>query len=143
MKRNYNNLTAALEYYLKKYNVENRDQLLKLFDEKQAASGEFSHSTKPKYIYLNRLVRSKKEILVKLQEDNFELVKYEKRDEKFLDNKEFKKFIDSLENTNFIKDIHVKNLLIFKHNSILNKNYNLFKEGHLLQIDKVKEIFYF
>lgn len=135
MKRNYAELETALEHYMKKHECSSREQLLQVFD-------SFANLKKPKYIYLNRLMgKSKKEILSRLQEEGFELVKCENSD----DEDEFKSHVDDLSQTQFIKDFHVKYLYVFKSDSILSKEHNasLFNEGCLLQIDKVNKLNYF
>jgi hypothetical protein len=151
MKRNFDSLNAACDHYMKKYGVDNKDNLLKIFDTINQ-SNENSNTlttTKPKYIFLNRLVLTKKEILNKLKEDQFDLVKYELNDYEaenettsLYNSANLKKFIDQLNKNQFIKDNHIKYLYAFKYNSLINKNYNLFKEGHLLQIDKVCNVFF-
>ncbi|CAF0961982.1 unnamed protein product [Brachionus calyciflorus] len=133
IKRNYDNLVEACDYYMNRYQVDKRDDLLKIFDEKQAAHT----STKPKYIFINQLILKKKEILQKLMDDSFEMVEYDRKSESYRKtNDQFKELIDSLGNNQFIRDNHVKNLIIFKHDASINKNYSLFNEGHFLQIDK-------
>lgn len=120
---------------MKKYQVEKRENLLKIFDEKQSIS--IKSSNKPKYIYLNQLKLKKKEILNKLNDDSFQIVEYDRKADTFLkSNEEYKNLINSLKETEFIKDNHIKNMIIFKHDGLINKNYNLFIDGHLLQIDK-------
>jgi hypothetical protein len=144
MKRNFAQLTEAVEYYMKKNEADNRESLLKLFDtihQSPESNTTTSATTKPKYIFLNTLVLSKKEILAKLKENSYELVKYERpaevEGEEANENLNFKRFVDSLEEFQFVKDNHVKGLYVFKYNSNLNKSNVLFNEGHLLQIDKV------
>lgn len=120
---------------MKKYQVEKRENLLKIFDEKQSCS--INSSNKPKYIFINQLNLKKKEILNKLFEDSFQIVEYDRKAENFIkSNEEYKNLINSLKENEFIKDNHIKNMIIFKHNGLINKNYNLFVDGHLLQIDK-------
>jgi hypothetical protein len=150
MKRNFNQLNEALEHYMKKHEVDNRENLLKLFDtinQSPESNTTTSATTKPKYIFMNRLVLSKKEILSKLKEYSYEKVQYESQtdtqDGEQNENLKFKKFIDNLAENQFVKDNHVKGLYVFKYNSNLNKNNMLFNEGHLLQIDKVNFSFLF
>ena len=45
--------------------------------------------------------------------------------------------IQNLKDKEFVKDDLIRHLLVFAHNSLLNHQNNLFKEGHLLQVDKV------
>jgi putative methyltransferase len=136
MKRNYAQLEVALSHYMKKYDCTTKEQLLHTFDSQNSMNGQ-SALAKPKYIFLSRLKqRHKKVILKMLEESGFELVKLE--DE--CDEDAFKAVISGLNERQFVKDFHVKNLYIFKANSVLSKENNneLFNEGHLLQIDKVK-----
>lgn len=136
MKRNYDRLMEALDHYMKKYEVSQKEDLLIKF-EASSDNKAAQASTKPKYIFMNRLVLDKKQILAKLSEANYELVKYERQDEESDENVSFKNFIDNMTSEQFVKDTHLKNLYVFKHNSSINKTVDLFKEGHLLQIDKV------
>jgi 16S rRNA C967 or C1407 C5-methylase (RsmB/RsmF family) len=41
-----------------------------------------------------------------------------------------------LNNNEYIKDDLIRNLTVFSSDSLINHEYSLFKEGHLLQIDK-------
>lgn len=136
MKRNYTSLTETLEHYMKKYQVEKREDLLKIFEN----FNESSKIKKPKYIYLNTLQLSKKEILSRLKEQDF--IKIKETEEQVEQDEEntndIKKSFQNLNNYEFIKDEHVKNMYIFSHDSLLNKANDLFNEGHLLQIDKVQ-----
>ena len=144
VKRNYARLNEALEHYMKKYNVPSRESLLQRFDtvNQSADSGRSatSTSTKPKYIYASRLMLTKRQILARLAEAGYELVrrsaitKSETTEED--ENLRFKNFIDSLGECQFVKDNHVRNVYVFKYNSNLTKGHDLFREGHLLQIDK-------
>ena len=137
MKRNYESLNEALEHYVKKYKCNNKEDLLKQFEN----SGQTTKINKPKYIYINTLVRSKKEILNVLKEDGF--VRVKPGDEAEMETEEdsnkkydLKSLLESMKNDEFVKDEHIKKLYIFTADSLLNKSHNLFKEGHLLQIDK-------
>jgi hypothetical protein len=76
------------------------------------------------------MIENKKEITNKLKSDGFNRIKFETNDNLNLN-------LKNITNNEFIKDEHVKKMLIFSADSLLNKNYSLFKEGHLLQIDKV------
>lgn len=136
MKRNFTALSESMEHYIKKYNLMNKEELLKKFEISSRVN------TKPKYIFLNTLVHTKKEILHKIKENNF--IKMKPQDEAINaptdehdSDKTFLKVINNLKSNEFIKDEHVKNMYIFSAASLLNKSFDLFKEGHLLQIDKV------
>jgi len=142
-------LIESLEYYLKKHNVEKREDLLKLYEN----FNQSSKINKPKYIYLNTLVMSKKETLNQLKQDNFNrlnksfLKSNDEEDEinkntEHINQQHDKSNIDlinkinKIKNNEFVKDNHIKPLYIFSSDSLLNKTYSLFQEGHLLQIDK-------
>jgi 25S rRNA (cytosine2278-C5)-methyltransferase len=143
MKRNFTALSESMEHYIKKYNLTSKEELLKKFEISSRVNA------KPKYIFINTLVHTKKEILQKIKEQNFIKIKPEAT----LDspdntndndlNKYFINVINNLKTNEFIKDEHVKNMYIFSADSLLNKSFNLFKEGHLLQIDKVINFTYF
>ena len=127
MKRNYTSLTESLEYYMQKYKCDKREDLIKVFE----SLDDTVRINKPKYIYLNTLmIENKKEISNKLKSDGFNRIKFENNDNLNLN-------LKNITNNEFIKDEHIKKMLIFSADSLLNKNYSLFKEGHLLQIDKV------
>ena len=127
MKRNYTSLTESLEYYMQKYKCDKREDLIKVFE----SLDDTVRIKKPKYIYLNTLmIENKKEISNKLKSDGFNRIKFENNDNLNLN-------LKNITNKEFIKDEHIKKMLIFSADSLLNKNYSLFKEGHLLQIDKV------
>ncbi len=138
MNRNYESLNEALEHYIKKYKCNNKEDLLKIFEN----FGQTTTINKPKYIYINTLVHAKKEILNVLKEDGFVRVKPGDENEmETAEENENKKYdlkilLGSMKNNEFVKDEHIKKLYIFTADSLLNKSYNLFKEGHLLQIDK-------
>ena len=139
MKRNYASLTEALEHYMTKHQVEKREDLLKMFED----SNESAKIQKPKYIYLNTLVHTKKELIAMLKADNFTRVKNsshepDDQDESTNSQIDFKSMLQNLKNVQYFKDNHVKNMIIFSPDSLLNKNYKLFQDGHLMQIDKVK-----
>lgn len=137
MKRNYASLTNALEHYMNKYECETREDLLKKFDSSLSPGEDESNpmpKLKPKYIYVNQLTMRKKEILAKLKEHGFELVKFEASNDQ--DAIDFKEKLKNLGECEFMKDEHVKELYIFRHDSRLNKENPLFNEGLLLQIDK-------
>jgi 16S rRNA C967 or C1407 C5-methylase (RsmB/RsmF family) len=142
-------LIESLEYYLKKHNVEKREDLLKLFEN----FNQSSKINKPKYIYLNTLVLSKKETINRLKQDNFvrlnkSFLKSNVEENEVNNNTEDnnqqndKSNIDlinrikKIKNNEFVKDNHIKSLYIFSSDSLINKTYSLFQEGHLLQIDK-------
>lgn len=126
MKRNYDSLNEAAEYYMKKYNLEKRDDLLQVFE-------NTAQIRKPKYVYVNTLQLSKKDILKRLKQDEF--VRIEHNDEEKV---AFKDKIQSIKRNEFLKDDHIKHMYIFSPDSLINIHHNLFKEGHLLQIDKVR-----
>ena len=144
MKRNYESLNEALDYYMKKHEVEKREDLLKVYEE------ESSKIKKPKYIYINTLELSKQEIIEQLTQDGFVKVKKSHLRQRVQNNQEeksqeneneakscnLKEMIDQLENIEYFKDEHVKNMIIFRSDAAINKNYHLFKSGHLMQIDK-------
>ncbi len=144
MKRNYTQLTESLDYYMKKHQVEKKEDLIKIYEN----MNESTHITKPKYIYLNTLVHTKKELLDKLKEASFSRVKNNQQqkenecDESHSNDDpniqiDIKTIIKNLKNFQFYKDNLVKNMLIFSPDSLLNKNHQLFSDGHLMQIDKV------
>lgn len=143
-------MIESLEYYLKKHNVEKREDLLKLYEN----FNQSSKINKPKYIYLNTLAMTKKETLDKLKQDNFFRLNksFLKSNEDEVDEMDqHKQDIDQQNNTSnidlinkikkiknneFVKDKHIKSLYIFSADSLLNKTHSLFQDGHLLQIDK-------
>ena len=84
MKRNYESLNEALEHYVKKYKCNNKEDLLKQFEN----SGQTTAINKPKYIYVNTLIHSKKEILNVLKEDGFVRVKQGASDEAEMETEE-------------------------------------------------------
>jgi hypothetical protein len=145
VKRNFVYLMESLEYYMKKYSVDNREDLLKIFDEKQFKI------RKPKYIHLNRLAKTKSKILEQLSNDNFVRLNKKSLDlpptisnnhEAKFENQEIKNFdlksiIETLKNNQFIKDDIIKYLYIFSPESLIDKKHLLFQNGHLFQIDKV------
>ena len=129
MKRNYQSLCDSLEYYMQKHKCDKREDLIKVFE----GLDDTVRINKPKYIYLNTLmIENKKELTTKLKSDGFQRIKF-KNDE----NDDLNLNLKNIKNNEFIKDEHVRKMLIFSSDSLLNKNYSLFKEGHLLQIDKV------
>lgn len=131
MKRNYSSLVEALEHYMEKNKVDKREDLVKIFEEQD----ESVRIKKPKYIYLNTLmIENKKEIIKRLKLDNFVRIKPNK-------DEDFKTLVNRIQNNEFAKDEHLKHLLIFSAESLLNKNHSLFVEGHLLQIDKVNLLY--
>lgn len=127
MKRNYTSLIESLEHYMQKHKVDKREDLLKVFEDQD----DSVRIRKPKYIYLNTLmIENKKEILNRLKSDGFVRIK--------LDNDEdIRSLVSRIQNNEYVKDDHLKHLLVFSADSLLNKNHSLFVEGHLLQIDKV------
>jgi hypothetical protein len=129
MKRNYTSLVDSLNHYLKKYQVEKREDILKVFENLD----DSLRINKPKYIYLNTLkIENKKEIVEHLKADNFRRIKWKE------DNNDLRTALTNIKKDEYVKDEHIKNLLIFSSDSLLNKNHSLFVEGHLLQIDKVR-----
>ena len=129
MKRNYISLVDSLNHYLKKYQVEKREDILKVFENLD----DSLRINKPKYIYLNTLkIENKKEIVEHLKADNFRRIKWKE------DNNDLRTALTNIKKDEYVKDEHIKNLLIFSSDSLLNKNHSLFVEGHLLQIDKVR-----
>jgi hypothetical protein len=136
MKRNYDSLCETLGHYMKKYKTEKKEDLLKLFED------ESVKIKKPKYIFLNTLLHSKKEILEKLKADKFTRIKISNTTDENEDVETFqfdlKLVLKELKNFQFIKDNIVKNMLIFSPDSLLNKSHSLFENGHLMQIDKVR-----
>ena len=72
VKRNYDELNRILNDIMVEKSVENKDDLLKLYDEKLTNKDLI---TKPKYIFLNQLDRTKKEIRSQLKSDNFVRIK--------------------------------------------------------------------
>lgn len=136
MKRNYESLNKALEHYMQKYGCEKREDLQKIYEDK----AKEMQMIKPKYIYLNTLVHDKKVLIEKLKSDKFIRIKNTLSNEN-ADNEEstanLKAILKSLKNFQYIKDEHVKNMLVFAADSLINKSYYLFNEGHLMQIDKV------
>jgi hypothetical protein len=129
MKRNYTSLVDSLNHYLKKYQVEKREDILKVFENLD----DSLRINKPKYIYLNTLkIENKKEIAEHLKADNFRRIKWKE------DNNDLRTALTNIKKDEYVKDEHIKNLLIFSSDSLLNKNHSLFVEGHLLQIDKVR-----
>lgn len=128
MKRNYTSLVDALEHYLNKYKVEKREELLKVFENLD----DSVRINKPKYIFLNTLkIENKKEILEQLKADDFTRIKWQE------DEHDLRTALTNIKKNEYVKDEHVKHLLIFASDSLLNKNHSLFVDGHLLQIDKV------
>jgi len=107
MKRNFVQLEGALDHYMKKHECATREDLLYVFDSLAAVK-------KPKYIYFNRLVARKKEILAKLEQDGFELVQYESD----CDEDGFREVISNLNQNQFVKDFHVKSLYVFKSSRV-------------------------
>lgn len=132
MKRNYNSLNEALAYYMQKKGCETREELQKIYEDK----AKDSQMIKPKYIYMNTLAMEKKELLEKLKADKFIRVKNSKTSEEATEGSDLKKMVKELKNSVFIKDDLIQNMLIFSHDSLLNKGYYLFDAGHLMQIDK-------
>jgi 16S rRNA C967 or C1407 C5-methylase (RsmB/RsmF family) len=146
MKRNFESLNEALDYYMKKHQVDKREDLLKLFEN----FNQSSKIAKPKYIYFNTLVLTKKDILNKLKEDGYvrlskSFLKCDANEDNELtvNHEESSSNVSSLitkikqiKNNEFVKDVHVKSMYTFASDSLLNKTYSLFQEGHLLQIDK-------
>ncbi len=137
MKRNYTSLMDALEHYMKKFGVEKREDLLKLFE-------NFNQATrirKPKYIFLNTLVTSKKQLLEKLKADSYEKIRVEKDvtkvdKESSVAADHIKTVTAQLKTNQFVKDEHIKYMYIFSADSNLNKTHDLFVQGHMLQVDK-------
>ena len=139
IKRNFESLNSALEYYMKKHQVEKREDLLKIFED----LNESSKIKKPKYVYLNTLELSKKEILSQLNEDGFVKIKKSELRQRVINEHgetesdcELKQMLDKMEDFEFFKDEHVKKMIIFRSDASINKSYHLFKSGHLMQIDK-------
>lgn len=130
MKRNFAPLTEALEYYMKKYECEKREDLQKIYEDK-AKDGQM---IKPKYIFLNTLGEfDKKDLIDKLKVDKFVRVKNTITED---GENDLKVMVKNLKNNQFIKDDHIQNMLIFASDSLLNKKHYLFDTGHLMQIDK-------
>lgn len=138
MKRNYVSLNESLDYYMKKYGCETREDLQKRYEDKS----KDQQMIKPKYIFLNTLVKEKKELIDQLKVDKYVRVKntvgtdcggeVDEADSA----KKLKTFIKGLKSNQFIKDEVIQNMLIFAPDSALNKSYHLFDAGHLMQIDK-------
>ena len=167
MKRNFESVTQALEHYMKKYECPSRDELLKKFED----FNQSSQIKKPKYVFLNTLSESKKSLLKQLKEDGFVTIEYEEQPEEDLEvespnqeametdgqvvdadkarkeailnakMKRLKEFLLAMNDNEFLRDDHIRHLLIFSPKSSINMSYRLFKEGHLLQIDKVSHWF--
>jgi 25S rRNA (cytosine2278-C5)-methyltransferase len=72
VKRNYDELNKVLEEIMLDKKCEGKDELLKLYDEKLTNKDLI---TKPKYIFLNQLDKTKKEIRNQLKIDNFIRIK--------------------------------------------------------------------
>jgi 16S rRNA C967 or C1407 C5-methylase (RsmB/RsmF family) len=96
------------------------------------------YTKKPKYIFLNTLVHEKDELIDKLKQDSF--VKRSRKSGKNNNDDETesnnKNSLQTLNRNEYQKDDIIKNLLIFSHDSLLNKKHELFTNGHLVQIDK-------
>ena len=130
MKRNYASLVESLDHYLKKYQVEKREDILKVFENLH----DSIRINKPKYIFLNTLkIENKKEIVEQLKSDNFRRIKWKENEN------DLRTALTNIKKDEYVKDEHIKNLLIFSSDSLLNKSHSLFVEGHLLQIDKVRD----
>ncbi len=69
VKRNYDTLNEALTEFMTKYQVSEREDLLKIFDDNMQVA-------KPKYIYLNTLSKTKKDLKRDLKTDNYEKQDY-------------------------------------------------------------------
>ena len=118
--------------------MSNKEELLKKYEISSRVNA------KPKYIFINTLVLTKKEVLSKIKEQNFAKIKNalnstqreEVNSKNYENNIDFKNVINSLKANEFIKDEHVKNMYIFSADSILNKKFNLFKEGLLFNSKK-------
>lgn len=126
MKRNFASLTDALKHYMDKHKVEKREDLIKVFED----LNESTRIHKPKYIFLNTLKVQNKRELIEVLKLEFVRIKLENKED-------FKSTITQIKNNEYLKDEHIKNMLIFSPDSLLNKTHCLFVEGHLLQIDKV------
>jgi 25S rRNA (cytosine2278-C5)-methyltransferase len=64
VKRNFDALNEACDVFMQKYSCSNKDELLKIYDQKTKIE-------KPKYIFMNTLELKKKEIYKRLKELNY------------------------------------------------------------------------